>query len=143
MIIRNRALIPPPRSSQTLQLQRLRHRNSLSLPAAQARLSAQLPLSSKLPYADYVIDNSGPLPDLTIQVQRTLSKIQARVGWSWFISWLCPPFGLAKGVVCIVWRRYGKGVGRNKKSGGGTRGEKDLELRERDSRGGEKIFGRL
>ena len=131
--------------SEASQLQRLRTRNSLSLTAAQSRIASQHPqaLSSKLPCADYVIDNSGLLPDLKIQVSSTIAKLHKRIGWTWVVSWLIPPFGILKGLVCIAWRRYGKGVGRERKSGGGTRGERDVELRERRKEGDGKIFGKL
>lgn len=113
-------------SSETLQLQRLKSRNSLSQADAQARIGSQAPLSSKLIYADHVIDNSGPLPDLTDQVTRVIKKLQARAGWSWWVSWLCPPIGILRGILLIGWRLYIKGVGKAKVRRK-SRGEKDQD----------------
>ncbi|KAL8280175.1 hypothetical protein RQP46_007505 [Phenoliferia psychrophenolica] len=84
--------------SETLQLQRLMSRNSFSQSDATSRIRSQAPLSSKLVYADYVLDNSGPLPDLTAQVDRVVAKLVAKAGWSWVLDWIIPPYGLARGV---------------------------------------------
>ncbi|GAA5884253.1 hypothetical protein JCM6882_002196 [Rhodosporidiobolus microsporus] len=107
--------------SEILQLQRLRQRNNLSLSDAQARLSSQLPLSSKLSYADYVLDNSGPLADLTSQVDGVVAKLRRRAGWSWVLSWLVPPVGIVRGLLRIGYRLWIKGVGQEKRKR--TRGE--------------------
>ncbi|GAA5822037.1 hypothetical protein JCM10212_003716 [Sporobolomyces blumeae] len=118
--------------SEVLQLQRLRARNNLSLAEAQARLAAQHPLASKLDYADYVIDNSGPLPDLQGQVDRVVEKLNGRAGYSWILSWLVPPIGIARALLRIGWRLWFKGVGKTKKPR--TRGERsveEIELRDR------------
>lgn len=122
-------------SSEILQIQRLRARNNLSLSEAQARLGAQHPLSSKLDYADFVIDNSGPLPDLQAQVDRVIAKLDGRAGWSWVLSWLIPPVGIARALLRISWRLYFAGVGKPKKMR--TRGERgggsveEIEMRDR------------
>ncbi|GAA5869285.1 hypothetical protein JCM8547_005185 [Rhodosporidiobolus lusitaniae] len=122
--------------SEILQLQRLRARNNLSLADAQSRLSSQAPLSSKLVYADYVIDNSGPLSDLNTQVDGVVSKLRRRAGWSWVISWLIPPVGILRGLLRIGWRLWIKGVGKEKRKR--TRGEgkkpEEIELKERSRR---------
>ncbi|BGP43896.1 Dephospho-CoA kinase cab5 [Rhodotorula kratochvilovae] len=123
--------------SEILQLQRLRSRNNLSLADAQARLSAQAPLSSKLKYADYVLDNSGPLGDLTAQVDHVVARLNGRAGWSWVLSWLCPPVGIVRAVLRVGWRLWVKGVGKEKHRR--TRGERrpeSIELRERGRRRG-------
>lgn len=123
------------RSSEILQLQRLRSRNNLSLADAQARLSAQAPLSSKLKYADLVIDNSGPLADLDAQVERVVARLHERAGWSWVLSWLCPPVGIVRAVLRVGWRLWVKGVGKDKSRR--TRGERrpeSIELKDRSSR---------
>lgn len=125
-------------SSETLQLQRLRSRNSLTLAEAQARIGAQNPLSSKLVYADYVIDNSGPLQDLTSQVSRVVTKLHERVGWSWIVSWLLPPWGLMRGALLVGWRLWIKRVGKDKerrKTRGERKGE-EIEMRDRRARDG-------
>ncbi|BGP20727.1 hypothetical protein JCM10213_001029 [Rhodosporidiobolus nylandii] len=118
--------------SEILQLQRLRARNNLSLADAQSRLCAQMPLSSKLVFADYVIDNSGPLNDLDAQVERVVGKLRARAGWSWVLSWLVPPVGIVRGLLRMGWRLWVKGVGKDKRKR--TRGERspeEIELKER------------
>ncbi|GAA5917546.1 hypothetical protein JCM5296_005709 [Sporobolomyces johnsonii] len=122
--------------SEILQLQRLRARNNLSLSDAQSRLSAQLPLSDKLVFADYVIDNSGPLPDLQAQVDRVVAKLHERAGWSWILSWLLPPVGIVRALLRVGWRLYVKGVGKARRTT--TRGERkaeEIEMRNR-RRGG-------
>ncbi|ORY88391.1 dephospho-CoA kinase-domain-containing protein [Leucosporidium creatinivorum] len=125
--------------SETLQLQRLQTRNSLSVADARARLSSQAPLSSKLVYADYVIDNSGPKGDLDAQVVQVVTKLHAKAGWSWLVSWLLPPVGLLRGVLRVGWRLWVQGVGKERRTKHGTRGEKkgeEIELKERRSRNG-------
>ncbi|GAA6006835.1 hypothetical protein JCM11491_003199 [Sporobolomyces phaffii] len=118
--------------SEILQVQRLRARNNLSLSDAQARLAAQHALSSKLDYADFVIDNSGPLPDLQAQVDRVLAKLDQRAGWSWIVSWLIPPFGIARALLRIGWRLYFKEVGKPKRTKTrGERGPDEIEMRDR------------
>ncbi|KAJ8291567.1 Dephospho-CoA kinase [Rhodotorula toruloides] len=121
--------------SEILQLQRLRSRNNLSLADAQARLSSQRPLSEKLDYADYVIDNSGPIGDLQNQVDSVVAKLHKRAGWSWVVSWLVPPVGIVRAALRVGWRLWFQGVG--KKKGRSTRGEKkaeEIELRDRRRR---------
>ncbi|GAA5943612.1 putative dephospho-CoA kinase [Sporobolomyces koalae] len=120
--------------SEILQIQRLRARNNLSLSEAQSRLAAQHPLASKLDFADYVIDNSGPLPDLQAQVERVVHKLHERAGWSWVLSWLIPPIGVARALLRIGWRLFFKEVGKPKKTR--TRGERarageEIELNDR------------
>lgn len=116
-------------SSEQLQLQRLRSRNDLTVAEAQARINAQESLASKLIYADYVIDNSGPLPDLTSQVSRVATKLEEKAGWSWVISWLIPPIGLIRGIFLVGWRLYIKGVGKEKERRK-SRGEKKAKEEE-------------
>jgi dephospho-CoA kinase len=125
-----------PCSSEILQLQRLRARNNLSLSDAQARLSSQSPLSSKLVYADFVIDNSGPLGDLTAQVEGVVKKLRKKAGWSWWLSWLCPPIGILRGLLRVGWRLYVKGVGKEKRRtrGEGKKKPEEIELKERTTR---------
>lgn len=43
----------------------------------------QAPHASKLVCANYVIDKSDPLPDLTDQVERVVAKLSERAGWRW------------------------------------------------------------
>lgn len=123
-------------SSEQLQLKRLESRNDLSPTAALARLRSQSPLSSKLIFADQILDNSGPPPSLPPQVSRLVSKLRNRVSWDWWISWLFPPWGIIKGLAVVGWRLKVKGVGREKKRGKGTRGERrgeEFEMKERET----------
>lgn len=53
------------------QVQRLMERDNLTRVEAQKRLSCQMDIKEKLKYADYVIDNSGPM-DKTIEQARAL-----------------------------------------------------------------------
>ncbi|MGO9137684.1 MAG: dephospho-CoA kinase [Syntrophales bacterium] len=43
------------------QISRLRERNEYSRKEAESRLDKQMPIDEKIPYADYVIDNKGPI----------------------------------------------------------------------------------
>lgn len=123
-------------SSETLQLQRLIHRNALSPAAAQSRISSQTPLAKKLSYADYVLDNSGSLSELEVQLDQVVRKLQARIGGvGWFLSWIFPPFGLLRGVWTLAFRGWKKrDSGRGKR---GTRGEKRVKRKEEER---ENIF---
>ena len=76
---------------------------------------------------------------MTHQVQRVAGKLRERAGWSWRVSWLVPPWGLLRGLVCVGYRLWVKRVGEEK--GRKTRGEKqgkgggeEIELRERGTR---------
>ncbi|GAA6033582.1 hypothetical protein JCM8097_001468 [Rhodosporidiobolus ruineniae] len=120
--------------SEILQLKRLRERNSLKLADAQARLAAQAPLSSKLVYADHVLDNSGPVSDLSAQVESVVAKLRQRAGWSWVVSWLVPPVGIVRGLLLVGWRLWIKGVGKEKRKrtrGEGAKKAEEIELRDR------------
>ncbi|KAB5591498.1 hypothetical protein CTheo_5055 [Ceratobasidium theobromae] len=90
--------------SKELQMQRLMRRDSSDRTSAQARVSSQIPLASKLEYADIVIDNSGSLADTDKQVTTLIQKLQRETGWTWLVSWLVPPVGLALGGWCLAWR---------------------------------------
>src|SRR5512136_2110036 len=43
------------------QIKRLRGRNAYSRKEAEGRLDTQMPIDEKIPHADYVIDNKGPI----------------------------------------------------------------------------------
>lgn len=57
-------------AEQETQLQRLQNRYGLSQSDAMKRINAQLPLSAKLKYADWVIDNNGTVDATREQVQK-------------------------------------------------------------------------
>jgi dephospho-CoA kinase len=54
------------------QLYRLMQRNALSLEQAQARIASQLPLATKIAFADVVLDNSCGLEMLYKQIEQAL-----------------------------------------------------------------------
>jgi len=43
------------------QIRRLQERNEYSRKEAESRLDTQMPIDEKIPHADFVIDNKGPL----------------------------------------------------------------------------------
>lgn len=57
----------PPR----IQMNRLMQRDKLSLHDARSRIAAQMPIDEKLRYADYIINNEGPL-DATKQAVKEI-----------------------------------------------------------------------
>lgn len=113
-------------SNSRLQLSRLLARPSnppLTPAQASSRISSQLPLSDKLPYATSVLDNSGTHTDLAAQVDRLVAKWRtqqggATTGWWWRLCWLIPPLGLAAGGLCLLgkWWRF-----KRDRSGNGRR----------------------
>ncbi|KAF8647475.1 hypothetical protein AX16_006680 [Volvariella volvacea WC 439] len=87
------------------QLSRLQARDSSSQSDAQSRLSSQLPISSKLPYADVIVDNSGSLQDLQPKVSKLIQLLHERAGkWFWRLSWLVPPVGVLSALGTMAWR---------------------------------------
>ncbi len=52
-----------------VQLKRLQDRDQLDEVAAQQRIDSQMPQDEKIARADYVIDNSGSLPEVVRQVE--------------------------------------------------------------------------
>lgn len=95
--------------SKELQMQRLMRRDSSDRTAAQARVSSQLPLASKLEHADIVIDNSGSLAETDRQVASIVQKLKHETGWTWLVSWIVPPVGLLLGGWCLAWRAIKRG----------------------------------
>ncbi|CDO73646.1 hypothetical protein BN946_scf185014.g116 [Trametes cinnabarina] len=81
-------------------------RDNSSREDASARLNAQLPTAEKVQYADIVIDNSGSLQDLERQVDQLVQRLHDDAGWSWRLSWLFPPWGVASAVWTLGWRAY-------------------------------------
>ncbi|KAH9852716.1 CoaE-domain-containing protein [Lenzites betulinus] len=105
--------------SAELQLQRLMKRDGSTREDASGRLNAQLPIAEKVQYADVVLDNSGSLQDLERQVDQLVQRLEKEAGWSWRLSWLCPPLGVASAIWTIGWRalRRSQKAGARKKSG--------------------------
>ncbi|KAG2138518.1 dephospho-CoA kinase-domain-containing protein, partial [Suillus clintonianus] len=89
--------------SADVQLQRLMARDNSSREDASARLNSQLPIAQKVQYADIVVDNSGTLQDLEEQVRLCLVKLERKVGWSWRLSWLSPPYALISALWTLGW----------------------------------------
>jgi dephospho-CoA kinase len=106
-----------PHSSPETQLQRLISRDSARLTEADARsrIAAQASLSKKLQYADTVIDNSGPLDSLKVQVDGLVEDLRKQAGWSWRLDWLIPPLGIARGLIRILWRLWIVRVGSDRR----------------------------
>lgn len=80
--------------SPAIQLRRLMDRDQCTSAEAEARLGSQLPITSKIAYADIVIDNSGSPSELEDQIRLCLKRLDHAVGRTWVVSWLFPPFGL-------------------------------------------------
>jgi dephospho-CoA kinase len=59
-----------------IQKQRLLERSGLTNEQIDARIRSQMPLSEKVNYADFVIDNSGDLPNTRRQVQEVNSRLR-------------------------------------------------------------------
>jgi len=111
--------------SKELQLRRLIERDHMSEEDARSRLSAQLPLSEKLDYADYVLDNSGTIPELQRQVTslvRTLDNQSSYITYK--LSWFFPPYGLLSAALTLWWRA----MKRRSKSQRRRRGPKKSEI---------------
>jgi dephospho-CoA kinase len=68
------------RASEAAQIARAAARDGLSSEAIRARLSAQMPLSVKADFADYIIDNNGPLRATIEQADRVLDNICQKLG---------------------------------------------------------------
>jgi len=58
------------------QRRRLAERSALTSAQIEARIAAQMPLSEKMKFADYVIDNSGDLTRTRRQVEEVNSKLR-------------------------------------------------------------------
>lgn len=72
---------------------------------ALSRLNSQTSIEEKVKYADEVIDNSDSLGALEEKVSSLVRQIDREVGWSWRLSWFCPPIAVLSGGSCLF-RRY-------------------------------------
>jgi hypothetical protein len=104
------------------QLSRMIKRDSdkgLTPEDANHRLSSQLALEKKLPYADVVLDNAdGASETLEEQVNRvvqrwTKERNQGLGKLRTLVQWLAPPIGIAM-AVWSVWSRIGRVAKRKK-----------------------------
>jgi len=66
------ALVYAPKD---LQIKRMRSRDKLSDKEIEDRLKAQLPIEEKLKKSDIIIDNSGTIEDLRVNVENFLTQI--------------------------------------------------------------------
>ncbi|XP_053555835.1 dephospho-CoA kinase domain-containing protein isoform X2 [Bombina bombina] len=82
------------------QLERLMKRNSLSQEEARKRLAAQLPLDSKLPLADHVINNSGDRETARRQVLQLHARLEASRG---YLPARVAAITIATGLVAFFW----------------------------------------
>lgn len=64
-------------SDEGLQRERLKTRNLLSDSEIDARLGAQLPIEQKVKQADYIIDNTGSLEQIRVEVDLFLKKVDS------------------------------------------------------------------
>jgi len=94
-------------SSKELQLARLVQRDQCSTEDAMSRISSQMAIDDKLPYADIVIDNSGSLEDVEARVTTLATKLKSNR--TYIFSWLCPPFGLFLASITLI-RRTWRGI---------------------------------
>lgn len=83
---------------------------------ARNRIQSQMNLKDKVPYADFVIDNSGDRLDLDSQIAEMIRGWNKRTKWSWIIEWLIPPIGILSALYAL-WqqRRKAKKRGLGKK----------------------------
>lgn len=80
-------------------------RDSSTQEAAISRLKSQLPITQKLSYGDYVVDNSGTFKDVEEQVLTLIKRLESQVGWWWWrLEWLVPPIGLVLAGWTLLWR---------------------------------------
>lgn len=64
------------KAPQSLMIERLIRRDSLSKEDALKRISSQMPLTQKAQLADRVIENSGPVNDLKKQIEDILKELE-------------------------------------------------------------------
>ena len=63
-------------ASTQIQLQRLLENRSLNPAEAQARINSQMPVSEKVKYADFVVENDGTFEELEQKVDRLWDEIR-------------------------------------------------------------------
>jgi len=91
--------------SAEIQLQRLTKRDGSTREDAYSRLNSQLPIGEKLPYADYVVENSGTLIELETETQLLIKKLTRESGgFVWLLCWLIPPIGILFGLQTLAWK---------------------------------------
>lgn len=63
--------VPPP-----VQVRRLMERDGIRLEDAEKRLAAQMPINKKVKYADFVINNEGPLEETERKVKELFNELR-------------------------------------------------------------------
>jgi dephospho-CoA kinase len=92
-------------------------RDASTLEEASSRLSSQMPIGEKVAYADVVIDNSGSLNDLEVQVDAFVRKLvrhsSSWMGLWWKLCWLIPPVAVLSALWTLSWRSMRRTPKRN------------------------------
>ncbi len=65
---------------EEVQIERARERDAASAEDIKARIRAQVPLAKKLEVADFVIENTGTIEDLSRRTDEVLAEICKKVG---------------------------------------------------------------
>jgi dephospho-CoA kinase len=99
------------------QLTRLMKRDGSTREEASSRLNSQKPITEKLQYADYVIDNSGNQDQLRKNVDEFVEKVNHGVWWTWRLKWIVPPYGVFAALWTMAWRSLYPVHRRRKESG--------------------------
>jgi len=73
---------------------------------ASARLNSQMAIDKKATYADEIIDNSQTAVELEEKVTSFARKMDKEIGWTWMLSWVCPPIALAAGIHSLLRKRF-------------------------------------
>lgn len=87
-------------SDPQTQVERLIRRSGLSKEEVQNRLAAQLPIDSKLPLADHVIDNSGDRDSMRRQVLQLHAKLESSLG---YLPTRIAAVAMTAGLVALMW----------------------------------------
>jgi dephospho-CoA kinase len=88
-------------------------RDGSSEEEASARIASQMSIADKVQHADYPIDNSGTVEQLTSKVDEVIQQLETSVGRFWWrLDWLCPPFG----VFSALWTLALRSLYRSKRS---------------------------
>lgn len=82
------------------QVERLIRRSGLSREEVQKHLAAQLPIDSKLPLADHVLDNSGDRESTRRQVLQLHHRLESSRG---YLPTRIAAVTVAAGLVALVW----------------------------------------
>ena len=94
------------RSSPETQLERLMKRDGSTREEASSRIASQMFIEDKVKYADYPIDNSGSLEQLTEKVDQLVQTLDSSVGRVWWrLEWICAPLALLSAAYVLARKR--------------------------------------